>query len=314
MDEKSTNLNLDELLTSYVDNQYIDSESKQKVQNLINENTGVWKKYHSEKLTKEFLTAKFPLRDVPPHLAQKINDSIDSVISSIGIKNPNNSGLLHHPIKDSSNFLEYFGKIISQKTSIGSIRIPRYAVGAFTMLLLFLIGMIINNSLKPKILNPYIASGSENSVMVQAVNNFHKILKGDIKPQVKSNDAKIVNNYLRDRVNFNVFIPDIEEFELMGGISNEHAGEKVVHLMYSSGNKIIYIYETGSTSFKPDKLELPEPVHQQIRRENYYMCDEVDENDCTLMMWFSGDVLCASVSNVPKQKMYSTFSHYCNEK
>ena len=96
-----------------------------------------------------------------------------------------------------------------------------------------------------KTTNPYIISGTEKSIMVQALNSFHKILDGDVKPQLKSSNAAEIEKYVKDNANFNAYIPNIESYHLEGVMCSEYNGQKLAHLIYiNNDNDVIYIYQT----------------------------------------------------------------------
>jgi hypothetical protein len=214
-----------------------------------------------------------------------------------------------HPLQSSESFFQFLINVLASPLRIGRTAVPRYAAGLVIILIIAGIGVLAARK-DSSPLNPYIANGTEKSVMVQAVNNFHKILKGDIKPQLQSSDANEVSNFVRKNVSFNVYVPRIDNYELSGVICNEYEGQKLVHLVYTSGDEIIYIYETDANSIHPQRLELPDAVYSDIIKDNYYMCDQVDHHNCTMTLWYSGNVLCASVTTMPKQKMFSTFTRF----
>src|SRR5205085_5346110 len=107
--------------------------------------------------------------------------------------------------------------IISIPVRIGNAAVPRYAFGVVTIILLVGIGIVLNNNRGAHV-NPYISSGADNSVMVQAVNYFHKLMAGEMKPQVRSNNAIEVKNYLKDKVDFHPYIPEIANYTLVGAL------------------------------------------------------------------------------------------------
>jgi hypothetical protein len=205
--------------------------------------------------------------------------------------------------------LQYLINVLASPLKIGRTAVPRFAVGLVIILIIAGIGILAARKDNSP-LNPFIANGTEKSVMVQAVNNFHKILKGEIKPQLQTNDVNEVSNFAKKNVHFKVFIPRIENYELAGIICNEYEGQKLVHLVYTSGDEVIYIYETDANSINPQRLELPDAVYSDIIKDNYYMCDHVDHHNCTMTLWYTGSVLCASVTTMPKHKMYSTFTGF----
>ena len=209
----------------------------------------------------------------------------------------------------SVGFFEYFKRLISAPFVIRNVAVPRYA---FAVILIFIIvgaGLLMKNSNAE--LNPYIATGSEKSVMVQAMKNFHKILTGDIKPEMKSSDKNQVKDFVKNKTNFEAYVPDISDYVLEGAACDEYKGQKLAHIVYKSGREIIYIYETQVNSLHCKELELPEPVHYDILKDKFYMCDKVDANgDCTMIVWYKDNVVCASVSTMTKQRMFSSFTSF----
>lgn len=299
--------NIDELLTSYIDNQIKDPQAIQFVEEKLRTDEILSKKYKSELLTRNAYRARLKQSDVPQNLSMKINASIESLIEEASKKHALHP--LEHPLHESATFFQYLKNIISMPVRIGSAGVPRYAFGIVTIVLILGIGIVLNNN-RGHHINPYIISGAENSVMVQAVNYFHKMMSGEMKPQVKSNNAIEVKNYFKDKVDFPVYVPEIANYTLVGALFGDCHQEKVAHVIYSSGNDFIYMYQVPSSCLKNKHLQLPEPVSNQIITEKYFMCDEADSNNCTMTIWYQGDIICASVSTIPKQKMSTTFASF----
>lgn len=292
-----TKENIDEYLTSYIDNQIKDQESISEILDFISNDPVVNKKYKNELLTKNFLKNSLKSVEVPAVSVYNINNSIDRLI---GI----NSKEVHNDISFVSKLRELF---LSPLTK--SLPIPRYALGVFVIIFTVVLYLYsVNNS--KRILNPFIINGTDNSVMVQAVNNFTKILKGDIKPQIESKSAVEVRKYVKDKLKIDAYIPSISGFDVVGAVCNDFNGQQLAHIIYKdSNNDLIYIYQTDGNSIKSNGLDLPDDVHKQIMKDKYYMCDNVSERECALLMWYVDNLLCASVSTLPKQKLYSKFTN-----
>jgi hypothetical protein len=300
-----TNDNIDEFLTSYIDGQNHDLKIDAEIKRFIENDEVVAKKYMSEVLTKKLFSARLAMVEVPSALAEKINNSIDSYIHSVSERN---SAIAEARQYLQDNFWVYLKKLITSPVRIRRVSVPRYA---FALVLLFVLagaGLLMQKQSTE--LNPYIATGSEKSVMVQAMKTFHEILSGDMEPEMKSGDVARVKNFCKAKTNFDAFVPVINDYSLVGALCSEYNGQKLAHLVYSSGNEIIYIYEIEVNSLHCKELELPEPVHYDILRDKYYMCDKVDDMHCTMILWYCDNILCASVSTMPKQKMYASFTSF----
>jgi hypothetical protein len=307
MAEDITNENLDEHITSYIDNEDSDSEIHRKVYEMISYDELTFKKYRSELLTKEIFRTRLQTADLPDSTFKRISNSIDDLIQN-AIENK--SHVFDQEIESnfSKNFISYLVKLLTTPVRFRGIAIPRYAFSLIILILIVGAVILINNQGKHIALNPYITNGTDKSVMVQAVNNFHKILSGEIKPEIRSNNAKEIGTYLKDKLKYDAYVPQISNYNLMGATGNDYNGEKLAHLVYSSGDEILYIYETQTKSINHTCLDLPDPVHNEIIKERFYMCDKVDANNCCMFLWYKDNLLCASVSTMPKQQMYSTLT------
>jgi len=311
MGEKITRDNIDEFLTSYIDGEIKDTALKAEVDDYIRTDEALQKKYNAELLTKSFLSSRLTNKEVPLEVFNKIRVSIDDLVAASSLINHKHAVETdNHPIYTSTSFYDYFKKIISYPVRVGSLSVPRYSFAVLVIVLLFGSTFLFNRQ-NSSPLNPYIADGSDNSLMVQAMNNFHKIMKGEIKAQINSTDAGQVKSYLKDNLDYDVYIPSIENCELVGAVCNEYNGQKVAHIIYHSGNDIFYICETSTGCIKHRVMEIPEPVHNEIMTHKFYMCDKVDkDHDCTMLLWYTGNIVCASVSTMPKQKMYTAFTNF----
>lgn len=313
MGSNITNDNIDEFITSHIDGENKEPEIFERVEGLISSDDVLYKKYKSEKLTKQLFQFRLSPVNVPVSTLLKVRDSIDDLVYSVPDKETNVlQGRSVETPAYNLNFIDYLKQILLTPIRLKNIPVPRYAFALVIVVGLLAAGILINNSESPAVLNPYVANGSDRSVIVQAVNNFHKILSGDMKPQLNSNNAAEIKNFFKDKVTFDVYVPAINEYELLGAVLDEYNGEKLAYIVYASSDEkeIIYIYETCMSSVKRKELELPEPVHAEMIISKYYMCDQIDKNDCTMIMWLKNDVLCASVSNLPKQKMYTSFVNF----
>jgi hypothetical protein len=201
-------------------------------------------------------------------------------------------------------------RIITASVRIGRIAVPRYAFAILLMIIIIGAGLLLNKKGQGQ-LNPYIANGTEKSIMVQAVNNFHKVMKGEFKPQVNSKDEGDIRKFMKDNLDYEVYVPCIENCEGISAILDEYNGQKRAHIVYRSGDDVFYICEMPSKSINPKCMEIPDPVHNEIVTKKFYMCDKIDyDNNCTMLLWYTGNVVCASVSTMPKQKMYAAFTNF----
>lgn len=307
MGVKITKDNIDEYITSYIDGEINDPSLEKEINDILSKDDTLLKKYLSETLTKKLIRSRLQPQEVPDNVSARIMNSIDNLITS-----SINSGARPqtHPVSESRSFTEYMKRIITASVRIGRIPVPRYAFGIVIVMLIIAVGLLVNKKSRGQ-LNPYIANGTEKSIMVQAVNNFHKFLNGEMKPQVSSNSENDVKKYLKDNLDYEVYVPCVENCEVIGAICDEYNGQKRAHILYRTGDDVFYICETPSKSLNHKCMEIPDPVHNEIISKKFYMCDKIDmDNDCTMLLWYTGNLVCASVSTMPKQKMYAAFTNF----
>src|SRR3990172_3857569 len=299
MGQNTTAFNSDELITSYIDNQISDPGLRKQVEDMISGDAGLNNKYRSELLTKNLLKERIKQSELPFETYNKINSSINLLIQNSNAE----------AYQNTLSFRQTLVNTITAPIRFGRMPVPRYAF-AVVLLIIAASAFYYLNSKSSNIKNPHVLAGTEKSIMVQAVNSFHKILDGDFTLQYKSSNAAEVEKFVRDNAFFNVFVPKIDNYILTGCILNEYNGRKLAHLVYVSGDDIIYIYQTTMDAIVKNDLDLPQQVRDEIVSAKYYMCDGVDDNNCTMTLWFKDNVVCASMSTMPKQEMYTTFTGF----
>lgn len=303
MGQNTTTFNIDELISSYIDNQITDHELKLQIEEKLRTDEKLNAKYKSELLTKNLLRTRLPQAELPEETFRKVNSSIENLIAL-------SANRIAAEKKQEIQVPEYpsFWQSIKESITAPFLGLPRYAYAAATIFLI--IGAVFVFSGK-KQLNPYITSGTDKSIMVQAVNSFHKILDGEVIPQFSSSKPAEVEKFVSEKSNFRPYLPNIENYVLTGVVCNEYNGQKLAHIIYrSSKGDIIYIYQTPVTAVVKKDLDLPQDVHNEIVKTRYYMCDGVDETDCTMTLWIKDNVVCASMTNMPKQKMQAAFTSF----
>jgi hypothetical protein len=310
MGGKITKENIDEHLTAYIDEQLLSKEEREYVSELIQKDKAIYKKYRTELLTRDLLRSKFQFEEVPQASYVSINNSIDNLLFSISEsrKKKHQEDLVPGEADFSQPFTLYIKKLFTTPVRLKWVTVPAYSFVLVFFVLIAATGIFLQAT-KQTELNPFITSGSDNSVMVQAVNNFHKILSGEIKTELNSDNSKEVGSFVKEKSKFDAYVPDLNNCKLQGAVCNEYNGEKLAHIVYTSGDEVIYIYETKISGIHCRNLELPDPVHKQMIADRFYMCDHVDRKNTSLMLWYKDSVLCASVSNIPKHKLFNTFAY-----
>lgn len=94
--------------------------------------------------------------------------------------------------------------------------------------------------------------------MIQALNSFHKVMNGDVKPQLTSSNAAEIEKYVMDKAHFDPYVPQIDNFSLTGVVCNEYHGQQLAHLVYKDPEgRMIYILQVPVTALQKKTLSFP---------------------------------------------------------
>jgi hypothetical protein len=281
-----------ELLTDYVGNR-LSGEELNQVESLINSNPDYRARYILEKSTVELFSARLKNIETPLYVYQNINKGIDEYISSSksSVKSPALTPQFNIPQVS-----------IQSKINLASpSRKYYYAAGtlAAIVLIFFVYSYYINNAI-PK----------DKDFIEVSRGIFDKVDAGEIKLQYATNNPAELANFFKDKVDFKVFIPDIKDAELVGGVYNEINGQKLVHFVHKCGNKLIYTMEGCMKDvMKDDKLVLREHHKEDIvKGENWKPCSPVGDDN--IVVWYQDGVVCSSVSKIAPQQIASVLTSY----
>jgi anti-sigma factor RsiW len=176
---------------------------------------------------------------------------------------------------------------------------PAIALG-FTALVALLITSSANSPRQIPLLTT--AGFGPNNVIHQSIENFHKILRGDISPQIVSSERSTVENFFSGRTGFPVMVPSMKECTLLGGVLNDHNGTPLAHVVYRAGDDIIYLYQAcWETVQKGDVLEIAPEARTELITSGWYSSTSLESD--ALVLWKSDRTLCVAVSHMQREKL-----------
>jgi len=141
-----------------------------------------------------------------------------------------------------------------------------------------------------------------NDVIRQSVSNFHAVLNGDIRPQLVSSEPGELKGFFTGKTEFPVLIPTMEEWTLVGGVVNEHAGSRLAHIVYRHEDTIIYVYQAcWETVQKGEQLDLSPAARQDLLRTGWYSGGETDGD--AIIAWTHGRTLCVAVARMDRARL-----------
>jgi len=278
--------NMYELITSYLDNEIKDPKKLQEVKNLIDSDPNFHNRYTIEKLTKEKLQQSLPAYDTPQYVIQNIGNGIDGIIKSAG---------RNVPVQDNT------GKNLKQDFSSDKTYYRKYFLYGGVVFLLLIISAFIFSS--------FFKNNPDDLVSVSR-NVFEDVESGDVKVEYECKNARELEEYMNKKVDFKVYVPDLKDAVLIGGVCNEINGEKVAHFVYRKNNFIIYTIQGNKEHIlnNIENLILNDEFKTGLREgKNWITCTKDKEK--TAVLWYSGNVICSSVAHLEPQVLTATLKN-----
>lgn len=275
-------------ITSFIDGEITDESEKKRIQKLISENEDYKNRYLLELETKKLLKARLKNIETPLYLRQNIlngiNAEYDKKLNAVRAKNPaqvNN----HKPVLHQRKYFYYFAT-------------------AFVVLLAVFVVINFVNFNKP-------ATASEDMVEKSA-ELYEKISAGDFQIQYKTSDAKSLEEFFAERCDFQVFVPDLKDATLLGGVYNEVNGLKAVHFVHQKDGHLIYTLQLRKKDMFDDSdngLLLTEEFKKNIFAGKNYMPCKRKQTDNVIVWYKDDDVVCSSVSKLQSDEIYTTLNN-----
>lgn len=284
-----------ELLTAYIDNELRDSKEIQEIEAGIKKDPDLHNRYLFEKLTKQRLRSSKNNSGAPQYLRQNVENDIANYMKLASAKHErtvNQTSVSLNPKKHKyddpkSNLKRYF------------------MLGTAVFVLLIISAFAINFFIKK---SPALAS---NDLVAVSRNVFDKVISGEIPLQIKSNDARILADSMNKYLDFEVFVPDVKDAELVGGTCNEINGEKLAHIIHKKDNIFIYTLQGNKDHVMKEGSKIvlcPDFMENVSKGINWFACLK-DEN-AVAVIWYKNGVICSSVAKMESKAIADLLTNY----
>lgn len=283
-----------ELITAYIDNEIKDTKERDRVKNLIDSKPEYYNRYIFEKLSKETLKNKTRRIETPAYLYTNIGNAITDMIK----KAENNSvGSVN---KDA------ISDIYTRQLTMEKSNLRRYLTyGGIALIALVVFAFIFNNYLQK---NPQL---TDNDLVSVSRKVFDRIESGEVKLQFKSDNAKDLADSMNKYLDFKVFVPDVSDATLEGGVCNEQNGEKLAHIIHKKNGTIIYTLQANMKDIMNNKEKIilcPEFKENVTSGKNWFECTK--DKDRTAVIWYKDNVICSSVAHLDSHDISKTLTSY----
>ena len=198
-----------------------------------------------------------------------------------------------------------------ERDALGQAQNPRRRPSLSSMLVLGGVGAII------LLFAMIIPTGShhhthtqpvDGNIIHQTYNNFDSVLSGDIHPEIVTDDPAKVKAFFLPTTDFNVQLPPMRRFKLVGAMCSKYDGKCVAQVIYRGSKDIVYLYQVklntvlhGGSGFQVS----PEAL-AQLKRTGWYF--ENHAPDCSLVMWVVDSTLCCAVADINKDVLFASLT------
>jgi hypothetical protein len=141
----------------------------------------------------------------------------------------------------------------------------------------------------------------------KASKNFDAILAGQLAVQRATESRGELEQYFREHgVGYAVQFADVKA-PLAGGVISEHDGTDLAHLVYASGDTLVYIFEVPESILrKGDIVYVTEDVLQRLNAGETIWVEEAPRQ--SQVVFKKGDVVMTITANVPRPVLYGLLS------
>lgn len=142
-------------------------------------------------------------------------------------------------------------------------------------------------------------------VITQSVANYHAFQSGVLSPELLSDQPGDLTAFFAQRTAFPVTVRRLTDAVLVGGIVNDCSGEPLAHLVYRSGENLIYVCQASWEGLqRGDRLKVPERAVRLLKDEGWFSEDMPEGG--SVLVWKRGGTLCTAVSPMPQHAMKQT--------
>ncbi|MEO8665010.1 MAG: hypothetical protein ABI462_05890 [Ignavibacteria bacterium] len=280
-----------ELVSAYIDSEIKDEKEKQRIKDLIDTDNNYYNRYIFEKLAKQNLKKRSPRIETPVYIYKNIGTAIDQYIQKASVP----TAIATPEIRS------YTEQLNTQKSNLKRNLI----YSSFAFVLLIAVAFLFNSILKK---NPDLR---ENDLVSVSRNIFDKVESGQVKLQYQTNDANALSDSMNKSLDFKVFIPDVKDAILIGGVCNEINGQRVAHIIHKKGDTLIYTLQASlkDVMLNKDKIILCDEFKENIRNgENWFPCTK-DKNR-SVVIWVKENVVCSTVAAMDYRDIAVILTNY----
>lgn len=279
---------IEEKITAYIDGN-LSKDELIEFEKILKSDIDIYNRYQMELSVKNLLKSRIKKQETPQYVYQNIESAINKEFESKLAKAKQSTALKDIKVsKPQLNQRKYF----------------YYFASAFAVLLILFVAINFN---KTEINVP-----PDKDMVEQSIQIFDKINAGDIQIQFKTNNATDLEKFFKEKCDYEVFVPDVKDATLLGGVYNEMNGLKAVHFVHQKNNQLIYTLQLNKKDVVDKEnpgIMLAGPLKEEILEgKNWFPC--IKKHPDNVMIWQKDDVVCTSVSKLNNDEIHTTLTNF----
>ncbi len=176
------------------------------------------------------------------------------------------------------------------------------AVGLSALLL----AVFLTRRREPPETPPIVTAGlGANNVIRQSVDDYHKILRGELMPQLSSVESVDLQDFFTGKTTFPVLVPRMKECTLIGGVLQDYNGMALPHVVYRAGDEVISVYQACWETVQAGKaLDLEPEAKSAILTNGWYTPNPAGHD--AVVLWRHDQTLCVAVSHMGLERLLAS--------
>jgi anti-sigma factor RsiW len=148
----------------------------------------------------------------------------------------------------------------------------------------------------------------DGNIIHQVYNNFDGVLDGKVKPAIMTDDPQAVKAYFKPMVDFDVKVPIMRKYHLIGAVCSQYHHKCVAQLIYQGSQDMVYLYQVGCSSVLDQEsgFTLPPETMKQISQSGWYVENHLP--DCSLAIWIVDSTICCALADINKDVLMASLN------
>ena len=258
-----------ELITAFVDNE-IESKAKEKeIKLIIEKNHELNFEYQIQSFVKSTIKSRVEPVETPEYLKNRVINSLVSDIQKRNMKPSRKVPLVRLLFK------------------------PAFAL--FVVLSVIVLVFLLSPNNNPERI--VIQQSGQSNMFSQAVQNFQRIVSGNLSAQLRSNNIEELKTYFKDQgINYEAVVPLAKDWQLSGAVVSEIQGKKLAHNIYkNSSGKLAYLFQANEDLLSKQKiLNLSDDLINLVNNGKFF---RYNDHEKSVIVWKCKNNICILVSN-----------------